>query len=41
MEALIPLAETNGPLQALKLRGEFHANMDVGRVVGLKRELET
>ena len=30
-----PLAETTGPLQALKLRDEFHANMDVGRVVGV------
>ena len=29
-----PLAETTGPLQALKLRDEFHANMDIGRVVG-------
>ena len=29
-----PLAETTGPLQALKLKDEFHANMDIGRVVG-------
>lgn len=29
-----PLAETSGPLQALKLRDEFHANMDIGRIVG-------
>ncbi len=28
------LAETTGPLEALKLRGEPRANMDVGRVVG-------
>jgi secreted PhoX family phosphatase len=28
------LADTRGPLQALKLRGEFHANMDVGREIG-------
>lgn len=28
------LAGTRGTLQALKLRGEFHANMDIGRVVG-------
>jgi secreted PhoX family phosphatase len=29
-----PLSETSGPLQALKLRDEFHANMDIGRIVG-------
>lgn len=29
-----PLAQTSGPLEALKLRDEFHANMDIGRVVG-------
>lgn len=29
-----PLAETSGPLQALKLRDEFHANLDTGRIVG-------
>ena len=29
-----PLAETSGPLEALKIRGEFHANMDTGRVTG-------
>lgn len=29
-----PLHETTGPLEALKVRGEFHANMDTGRVVG-------
>ncbi len=28
------LAETTGVLQALKLKNEFHANMDTGRVVG-------
>ena len=36
----VPLAETTGPLQALKLRDEFHANMDVGRVVGVPYEVE-
>jgi uncharacterized protein len=30
----VPLAETTGPLEALAIRGEPHANMDVGRVVG-------
>jgi secreted PhoX family phosphatase len=35
-----PLAATNGPLQALKLKDEFHANMDVGRVVGLPYTVE-
>ena len=30
----VPLHETSGPLQALKIRGEVHANMDTGRVVG-------
>ncbi len=28
------LADTNGVFQALKLREEFHANMDIGRVIG-------
>jgi uncharacterized protein len=28
------LADTTGVLQALKIRGEWHANMDVGREVG-------
>src|SRR5215204_6041469 len=35
-----PLAETSGLLQALKLRDEFHANMDAGRVVGLPYAVE-
>jgi secreted PhoX family phosphatase len=34
------LAETAGVLQALKLRDEFRANMDVGRVIGLPYEVE-
>jgi secreted PhoX family phosphatase len=34
------LAETTGVLQALKLKGEFHANMDVGREVGVPYEVE-
>jgi secreted PhoX family phosphatase len=34
------LAETTGPLQALKLRDEFHANMDVGRVPGVPYPVE-
>jgi secreted PhoX family phosphatase len=29
-----PLAETTGPLEALKIKGEFHANMDTGRTLG-------
>jgi secreted PhoX family phosphatase len=35
-----PLAKTTGPLQALKLRDEFHANMDTGRVVGVPYRVE-
>ncbi len=35
-----PLAETIGPLEALKLRDEFHANMDIGRVVGVPYPVE-
>ena len=35
-----PLAETTGPLHALKLKDEFHANMGAGRVVGLPYPLE-
>lgn len=35
-----PLAKTSGPLQALKLRDEFHANMDIGRVVGVPYRVE-
>ncbi len=34
------LAETTGPLQALKLKNEFHANMDTGRVVGAPYPVE-
>ena len=34
------LADTTGPLQALKVRGEFRANMDVGRVVGVPYKVE-
>ncbi len=30
----IPLAQTTGPLEALKVVGEFHANMDTGRTLG-------
>lgn len=36
----VPLVETSGPLQALKIRGEFHANMDTGRVVGVPYPVE-
>ena len=35
-----PLAETSGPLQALKIRDEFHANMDSGRTVGVPYPVE-
>lgn len=35
-----PLARTRGPLQALKLRDEFHANMDTGRIVGVPYRVE-
>lgn len=35
-----PLAQTTGPLQALKLRDEFHANMDTGRIVGVPYRVE-
>jgi secreted PhoX family phosphatase len=34
------LADTNGVLQALKLKNEFRANMDTGRVVGLPYPVE-
>ena len=34
------LAETTGPLEALKLRDEFRADMDRGRVVGVPYEVE-
>ena len=36
----VPLADTSGVLQALKLRDEFHANMDTGRVVGVPYRVE-
>ena len=35
-----PLAETSGPLEALAIRGEFHANMDTGRIVGTPYPVE-
>ena len=35
-----PLADTTGILQALKLRDEVHANMDIGRVVGAPYRVE-
>ena len=35
-----PLDETSGPLQALKLKDEFHANMDIGRTVGVPYPVE-
>ncbi len=35
-----PLAQSRGVLQALKLRDEFHANMDTGRVVGVPYRVE-
>jgi uncharacterized protein len=34
------LAETTGPLEALKLKNEFRANMDVGRPVGVPFDVE-
>jgi uncharacterized protein len=34
------LADTTGVLQAAKLKQEFHANMDAGRVVGVPYEVE-
>jgi hypothetical protein len=30
----LPLAETTGPLQALRLKDELNANMNTGRAVG-------
>jgi secreted PhoX family phosphatase len=36
----VPLHETTGPLQALKLKNEFHANMDTGRAPGVAYEVE-
>ena len=35
-----PLAETTGPLEALKIRDEPHANMDTGRVPGVPYPVE-
>lgn len=35
-----PLAETSGPLQALKLTDELHANMNIGRIVGKPYKVE-
>ena len=35
-----PLAETTGPLQALKLKHQVHANMDTGRIVGVPYPVE-
>jgi secreted PhoX family phosphatase len=35
-----PLVQTTGPLQALKLKDEFHANMDVGRIIGFPYHVE-
>ena len=36
----VALADTTGPLQALKLRDEFHANMDTGRNIGVSYKVE-
>ena len=36
----IPLFETTGVLEALAIKGEFHANMDTGRVVGVPYPVE-
>ena len=36
----VALADTTGILQALKLRNEFHANMDTGRTVGVSYPVE-
>jgi secreted PhoX family phosphatase len=36
----VSLAETAGVLQAVKLKDEFHANMDAGREVGVPYEVE-
>ncbi len=36
----VPLWRTRGALQALKLRGEVHANMNVGRAVGVPYPVE-
>jgi secreted PhoX family phosphatase len=34
------LADTTGPLEALKIKGEFRANMDTGRVIGVPYKVE-
>lgn len=36
----VALAQTSGPLEALKIRGEFHANMDTLRSVGVPYPVE-
>jgi hypothetical protein len=36
----VALADTTGPLQDLKLRDEFHANMDTGRAIGVPYRVE-
>ena len=36
----VPLVETTGVFQALAIKGEFHANMDTGRVVGVPYPVE-
>jgi secreted PhoX family phosphatase len=36
----VPLHSTRGALQALKIVGESHANMDVGRLVGVPHPVE-
>ena len=36
----VPLAATTGPLQALAIKGEPHANMDTGRVPGVPYPVE-
>jgi uncharacterized protein len=36
----VPLAETSGPLEALAIKGEPHANMDIGRAVGVPYPVE-
>ena len=36
----VSLHTTRGPLQALKIVGEFHANMDLGRIVGVPSPVE-
>jgi uncharacterized protein len=36
----VPLHETTGPLEALAIKGEFHANMDTGRTPGVAYPVE-